>query len=179
MQRTGLVAIVLASVLSCPAYAGPTPGTRGIATDDAACASARTTLDTDRGRMEALMLSMSDQDQKPESPARFKRMCAIDGEISVTAARLAKAISSAPGACLSEDDRQSAAEMQRLSKPIPECKATASGKAGADKKIVATARQPGKEPVKRPSGLPTVAAPTAKSTAGLPLVAPGLMADLY
>ncbi len=60
-------------------------------------------------------------------------MCAIDSEISGTAARLARLIAAAPSACLSKEDKAAVAEMKRLSAPVPECKAAAKAKT-ADKR---------------------------------------------
>jgi hypothetical protein len=179
MQKSGLIAVVLAFGLTGPLAAAPIAEEKEISGADISCTEARATLDNDRGRMEALMLSMSDEDQKPESPSRFKRMCAIDSEISVTAARLAKVINAAPDTCLSTEDREAATELKRLSSPIPECRAPIAGKTAPDRKVVVASKQPATRGLKRSAKAPLPAAPAGKSKQALPLVAPGLMSDLY
>jgi hypothetical protein len=86
------------------------------------CTAARSRVDSDRARMEALMLTLSSEDSKADTPQRFRRMCALDAAISSTAARLAKIIRATPGSCLSADDKAAASELRRLSEPVPECK---------------------------------------------------------
>ncbi len=152
--------------------------TANAAPDAAACETARATLDKDRGRIAALMLTMSAEDEKAETPTRFRRMCAIDQEISSTAARLARTISAAPDSCLSADDRSAAGEMKRLSQPVPECKTAAAkdsaAKASATKDLTTTSRPV--VPAKEARAAPARSRPAA---AARPTEALGLMSDLY
>lgn len=180
-----LVLMIGAAVLfSGTSIAAPvSAGTAGdIASEAARCTSAKREVDRDRGRIEALMLSMADEDDKAETPSRFKRMCAIDSEISSTAARLAKVIRAAPGSCLSSEDKQAAAEMRRLSKPVPECLAARQQQAkGKLKDTTVASRSTARRSVASKSGARALPAPGdgALRAGTNPLIAPGLMADLY
>jgi hypothetical protein len=169
---TGFIPAAL--LLACSgAFAAPeaaAPASRSIGVAGATCNTARKAVDSDRGRIEALMLTLSAEDEKPETPARFRRMCALDKEISTSAGRLARTIRTAPDGCLASDDRAVASEMKRLSTPIPECKGAGTKQASAKTPV---------SPVKRSAKAP--AGPKAAATSPIPVIlAPsGMMSELY
>jgi hypothetical protein len=102
-------------------------------------------------------------------------MCAIDREISTTAARLAKVIASAPSSCLAPDDRSVVADMKRLSKPVPECaKPVIASKLDAKAKPVAARAALVRT---KAASKPAEARSTERNF--VPGVELGLMSDLY
>ncbi len=180
--------VILLLSVSQHAFAGPAaaPIGRGIAPERASCGDIQSRVDLDRGRMEALMLTLNDEDDKPESPARFRRMCALDKEISSTAGRLASLIRSAPNGCLTDEDKDATTELSRLSKPIPECGKPLSPVPKAKPVLKAAPKAGAKPPVTvakkvkpaRPVGQRLI--PDAPSAGVVPPdAAPGLMFGLY
>lgn len=153
-QTPRAVVIVVMRRLAIAAAAGlllaaPAAAEGAVAGPPDRCALARTAIDGDRERLEALIAALHAEDEKPESKARFRRMCALDADVSRTAGRLAAEIGSAPSACLSAEDEGAAVEMKRLSVPIPECAASKRDRPGRSAARPAPAKAQGVKTAKR------------------------------
>jgi hypothetical protein len=180
-----MVAVRIAVLVLCIVASGAASATPGNLNGAAGgirnapdCASVHKRFDADRGQMELLMGALQNEDAKPESATRFKRMCAIDRSISDAARRLSALISGSGKACLSADDRSQAAQMRHLSAPIPECAG-----AGSDKVKTVRAKQPKAASVAKTRKITTASKGTEPRKVK-PRAAPvsnslGLMADLY
>jgi hypothetical protein len=176
VRFTPALLLLLASfapVWAAPSSVGAAAGKIG---DVAQCEQVRKRFDADRLKMELLMTSLQKEDGGAESPARFKRMCAIDKAISDSAKRLGAMISGSGKTCLSAEDRAQGTQMRHLSQPVPEC-----ARAGASTIKKAQAAKPAKKAsLVVAQATPDVSKAKRPRRVSTPVAAqPGLMADLY
>jgi hypothetical protein len=151
MARTMMFSFLSLCLMAQASFAVPGSGTPNpaVVNDQAACLVAQGAIDQDRSKMENLMFALADEDDKPESPAQFRKMCALDKDISAAAGRLGKLINAAPAGCLSNEDKDALSELQRLSKPIEQC--AKDGQPGAEEKRVNAKAVEADKPAKKPS----------------------------
>jgi hypothetical protein len=161
---------------AAPSAVGATVGGINEASD---CAAVQQRFDADRQKMEVLMGALQNEDARPESATRFKRMCAIDRSISEAARRLSALIGSSGKTCLSPDDRSQVAQMRHLSAPVPECAESAPRSAQSrPKEPVRLSKNAKSRPVTAASRVPSTQKlkRSAQTRGPAPM---GLMSDLY